>query len=80
MLLFLLQILCKVINTHEADWRQGMVVMNQVAAKIKGLGMHTFVRWNWVFIAPSLTLTASELDEGVEIISKSVEIADKYCN
>ena len=28
-----------------------MEVMNQVAAKIRELGMYTFVRWNWIFIA-----------------------------
>ena len=29
-----------------------MVVMNKVAAKIKELGMYTFVRWNYIFVAP----------------------------
>ncbi|RYG50695.1 MAG: aminotransferase class III-fold pyridoxal phosphate-dependent enzyme, partial [Chitinophagaceae bacterium] len=33
---------------------QDMKVMNAVAAKIKELGMYTFVRWNYVFIAPPL--------------------------
>jgi taurine--2-oxoglutarate transaminase len=31
-----------------------MAVMNKVAAKIKELGMYTFVRWSYIFIAPSL--------------------------
>ncbi len=31
-----------------------MVVMNKVAAKIKELGMYTFVRWSYIFIAPPL--------------------------
>ncbi|HMZ47233.1 MAG TPA: aminotransferase class III-fold pyridoxal phosphate-dependent enzyme, partial [Chitinophagaceae bacterium] len=29
-----------------------MEVMNKVAAKIKALGMYTFVRWNFIFCAP----------------------------
>ena len=54
-----------------------MVVMNKVAAKIKELGMYTFVRWNYVFIAPPLCITKEEVDEGLAIISEALEIADK---
>jgi len=53
-----------------------MVLMNKVAAKIKDLGMYTFVRWNMVFVAPPLCVTKSEIDEGLEIISESLKIAD----
>lgn len=34
-----------------------MAVMNKVAAKIKELGMYTFVRWNYIFCAPPLIVT-----------------------
>jgi len=34
-----------------------MAIMNKVAAKIKELGMYTFVRWNYIFIAPPLCIT-----------------------
>jgi len=54
-----------------------MEVMNKVAAKIRELGMYTFVRWSYVFIAPPLCITKEEVDEGLEIISKALEIADK---
>lgn len=54
-----------------------MVVMNKVAAKIKELGMYTFVRWNLVFVAPPLCVTKEQIDEGLSIISKAIEIADK---
>jgi taurine--2-oxoglutarate transaminase len=57
-----------------------MVVMNKVAAKIKELGMYTFVRWGYVFIAPPLCITKDEVDEGLNIISKALEIADEYVN
>ena len=53
-----------------------MVVMNKVAAKIKELGMYTFVRWGYIFIAPPLTVTKEEIEEGLAIISEAIKIAD----
>ncbi len=55
-----------------------MVVMNKVAAKIKELGMYTFVRWNYIFIAPPLCVTKEEVNEGLAIISEAIKIADEY--
>ena len=55
-----------------------MIVMNKVAAKIKELGMYTFVRWNYVFIAPPLCVTKEQIDEGLSIISQALEIADEH--
>jgi taurine--2-oxoglutarate transaminase len=54
-----------------------MVVMNKVAAKIKDLGMYTFVRWSYIFIAPPLIVTKQQIDEGLAIISEAILIADK---
>jgi taurine--2-oxoglutarate transaminase len=54
-----------------------MGVMNNVAAKIKELGMYTFVRWNYVFIAPPLCITKEQIDEGLAIISEALMIADE---
>lgn len=54
-----------------------MAVMNKVAAKIKELGMYTFVRWNYIFIAPPLCVTKDQVDEGLAIISKAISIADE---
>ena len=54
-----------------------MAVMNKVAGKIKELGMYTFVRWNYVFIAPPLCITKEQIDEGLEIISEALKIADE---
>lgn len=53
---------------------------NRMAAKVRELGMYTFVRWNWIFIAPPLCITKQEIDEGLEIISQVIAIADEYCN
>ncbi len=55
-----------------------MVIMNKVAAKIKELGMYTFVRWNYVFIAPPLCITREQADEGLAIISEALTTADEY--
>jgi len=57
-----------------------MVVMNKVAAKIKELGMYTFVRWGYIFIAPPLCVTKEQIDEGLAIISEAILIADEYVN
>lgn len=56
-----------------------MKVMNEVAAKIRELGMYTFVRWNYIFIAPPLCITKDQVDEGLAIISEAIGIADKHC-
>lgn len=56
-----------------------MEATNRMAAKIRELGMFTFVRWNWIFTAPPLCVTESQIDEGLEIISQAIAIADEYC-
>lgn len=53
-----------------------MAVMNKVAAKIKELGMYTFVRWSYIFIAPPLCILKEQIDEGLAIISEALKIAD----
>lgn len=59
---------------------EDMEVTNKMAAKIRELGMFTFVRWNYIFIAPPLNVSKAEVDEGLKIISEAIAIADKYCN
>ncbi|MGB4400051.1 MAG: aminotransferase class III-fold pyridoxal phosphate-dependent enzyme [Daejeonella sp.] len=54
-----------------------MEVMNKVAARIKELGMYTFVRWNYIFIAPPLIVSKKEIDYGIAIISEALKIADE---
>jgi taurine---2-oxoglutarate transaminase len=63
-------------NAAPAD----MEVTNRMAAKVRELGMFTFVRWNWIFIAPPLCITKSEIDEGLAILSQVISIADEYCH
>jgi taurine--2-oxoglutarate transaminase len=54
-----------------------MAVMNKVAARIKDLGMYTFVRWNYIFVAPPLCINKEQIDEGLAMISDAISIADK---
>nr|HQU56609.1 aspartate aminotransferase family protein [Chitinophagaceae bacterium] len=55
-----------------------MKVMSQVAAKLKELGLYTFVRWSYIFIAPPLIITKEQIDEGLNIISEAIAIADEF--
>ncbi|HEX6848348.1 MAG TPA: aminotransferase class III-fold pyridoxal phosphate-dependent enzyme [Chitinophagaceae bacterium] len=54
-----------------------MGVMNRVAARIKDLGMYTFVRWNYIFVAPPLCINKEQVDEGLAIISDAISITDE---
>ncbi|HKC34975.1 MAG TPA: aminotransferase class III-fold pyridoxal phosphate-dependent enzyme [Chitinophagaceae bacterium] len=54
-----------------------MAIMNKVAARLKELGMYTFVRWNYIFIAPPLCINKEQVDEGLAMISDAISIADK---
>jgi taurine--2-oxoglutarate transaminase len=55
-----------------------MAVMGQVAGKLRQLGMYAFVRWNYVFIAPPLSITREQIDAGLAIISEALTIADVH--
>ncbi|MBX7042034.1 MAG: aminotransferase class III-fold pyridoxal phosphate-dependent enzyme [Ignavibacteria bacterium] len=53
-----------------------MGIMNKVMSKLTELGMYTMSRWNLIFTAPPLCITKEQIDEGVEIISEALKIAD----
>src|SRR6188474_1257261 len=55
-----------------------MAVMNKVAARLKDLGMYTFVRWNYIFVAPPLCINKEQIDEGLAMISDAISIADEH--
>ena len=55
-----------------------MGVMNKVAARLKDLGMYTFVRWNYIFVAPPLCINKEQIDEGLAMISDAISIADEH--
>ncbi len=54
-----------------------MDLTRKISARIKELGMFTFVRWNWIFMAPPLIITKEQIDEGLSIISQAISIADE---
>jgi taurine--2-oxoglutarate transaminase len=57
-----------------------MIVMNKVAAKLKELGLHTMVRWSFIFIAPPLCITKEQIDDGLALVSEAIKIADEHVN
>ena len=52
-------------------------ITNQIGSKIRELGLYTFVRWGYIFIAPPLCITKNQIDEGLAIISEALKIADE---
>lgn len=68
-------------ETKEAlsTWNTPMnTAMQQVKAKLRELGLFTFVKWSFIFVAPPLTITEAEVDEGMAMIDAALEIADRY--
>ena len=59
-------------------WNGTSEAMTKVAAKIKELGMFTFVKWSFLFVAPPLCITKEQIDEGLAILSKVFDVADQY--
>lgn len=53
-----------------------MGAMAKVAARLRELGMHTFVRWNWVFTVPPLCIDEAQLQEGMAMIDDALKLAD----
>jgi taurine--2-oxoglutarate transaminase len=41
-------------------------------------GLYLFVHWNVVMIAPPLTITREELDEGLGVLDEVLAVADEY--
>lgn len=56
-----------------------MEIMSKVAAKIKESGVYAMIRWNWIFVAPPLTINKAEMDEGLNAIEQGIAIADTFC-
>jgi taurine--2-oxoglutarate transaminase len=56
-----------------------MGAMGKIAARLRESGMHTFVRWNWIFTVPPLCITDEELQEGLDIIDDALILGDRAC-
>ena len=55
-----------------------MEIMNLIKKFFNDNGLFTFVRWNSFFVNPPLCITKEELDEGLEIVDRALEIADEF--
>ncbi len=55
-----------------------MEVMNMVKKFFHEEGLFTFVRWNTFFVNPPLCITKEELDEGLEIVDRALDITDEF--
>lgn len=55
-----------------------MEIMNLIKKFFNDNGLFTFVRWNSFFVNPPLNITKEELDEGLEIVDRALEIADEF--
>jgi taurine--2-oxoglutarate transaminase len=51
--------------------------MAALGAFFRQEGLFTFVRWNYFFTNPPLSITESELREGFAIIDRGLSITDK---
>jgi taurine--2-oxoglutarate transaminase len=51
--------------------------MAALGAFFREQGLYTFLRWNYFFTNPPLTITEAELREGFEIIDRGLAIADR---
>lgn len=56
-----------------------MAVMNKIGSSLREMGMYAFSRWNFLFIAPPLCITEEQMQQGLDMISKALEIADAEC-
>lgn len=50
--------------------------MALVSKFLRDNGLFTFIRWNNILVNPPLIITRAELDEGMEIIDRALEITD----
>ncbi len=47
-----------------------------LARHMRENGLYTFSKWNWIFIAPPLSITAEQIAEGLDVIDGALDIAD----
>ena len=52
--------------------------MTKLAKAALEAGLYLFVHWNVIMVAPPLTITREELDEGLAILDEALAIADEY--
>jgi len=53
-----------------------MNVSGELVRRLYEMGLHLFVKWDFVFMAPPLIITREQLDEAVGLIDKALEYTD----
>ena len=53
--------------------------MKEVGKYLSSNGVFTYISANMIFIVPPLVITEKELDEGLAVIDKALEITDAVC-
>ncbi len=62
-----------------SDWNRPLApAMRKVAASLRAQGVSTFVRWNWIFCCPPLTIQPEQLQEGLEALDVALGEADTF--
>ena len=54
-------------------------VIGQINNCLKEKGVYCYLRWNYMFIAPPLSINESELEYGLSAIDECLELADRAC-
>ena len=52
----------------------------QIAGEFKELGLHSFVRWNHIFVGPPLNISKMEIDLAVVALDEVFSLADTFCD
>ncbi len=52
-------------------------IMGQLSRFLSGQGVYAYPRWNFMFIAPPLTINEEELSFGLDAIDEGLDLADK---
>ena len=52
--------------------------MRAAAASLREQGMHTFVRWNWIFSAPPLIINEAQIQEGLGMIDQALAKVEPF--
>lgn len=49
-------------------------VMQEINSRLQALGIATVSRWNWVFTAPPLTISETELRLGLDLLEEALDV------
>ena len=52
--------------------------MAKISQLFRKEGLSTFVRWNWIFCCPPLIVTDEQIQEGLNMIDRALDLADAY--